>query len=275
MQSYQLVISDLDRTLLSNDMNVSAENRDAVGEITRRGIWFVPSTGRTLAEIPAAVRALPGVRYLIYSDGSVIYDQETDQFFCEGLTPAQLEEIWAILDDYQVSPSVRNHGIPYIEESHFTAFDHYRINDYFGGLIQETARGVRGLKEFSRTLEYAEMLCIFFHSPTELLACKERLEQLSGVHVASSDPANLEVYSDKAGKGNALHRICRMLSVTPEETVAVGDSPNDVSMLKEAGLALAVSNACDPLKKVAHRVICSNEEHIAKYLLEEILDEGK
>ena len=55
------------------------------------------------------------------------------------------------------------------------------------------------------------------------------------------------------------------------ETIAVGDSRNDIAMLSEAGLSLAVSNASEELKKHADIVISSNEEHSAEYILKNFL----
>ena len=48
----------------------------------------------------------------------------------------------------------------------------------------------------------------------------------------------------------------------------MGDSDNDNSMIRAAGLGLVVSNGCDSLKKIANEIICSNEEHAIAYVLE-------
>jgi hydroxymethylpyrimidine pyrophosphatase-like HAD family hydrolase len=63
-----------------------------------------------------------------------------------------------------------------------------------------------------------------------------------------------------------------MTGIGIENTIAVGDSDNDMSMIKAAGLGLAVSNACDELKAIADKVICSNDEHNIKYIYENILN---
>lgn len=55
MQKYKIVASDLDGTLLQDDMTVSAENAQAITEIAAMGVQFVPATGRTLAEMPDEV----------------------------------------------------------------------------------------------------------------------------------------------------------------------------------------------------------------------------
>jgi hydroxymethylpyrimidine pyrophosphatase-like HAD family hydrolase len=58
-----------------------------------------------------------------------------------------------------------------------------------------------------------------------------------------------------------------MLGVSISDTIAMGDSRNDTSIVETAGLGLAVSNATEYLKSIADAVICSNDEHVAEYIL--------
>ena len=62
---------------------------------------------------------------------------------------------------------------------------------------------------------------------------------------------------------------CKQPSLT--DVIAVGDSNNDSSMIEQAGLSLAVANACDALKELADQTICDHSEHIAKYVLENFI----
>ena len=61
MSEYKLIACDLDGTLMRDDMSISEENLRAISEIAVRGVEFVPCTGRTLCEIPEAVRCHPDV----------------------------------------------------------------------------------------------------------------------------------------------------------------------------------------------------------------------
>ena len=78
MSTYRLVASDLDGTLLRNDQTLSPENAAAIAEMARRGVQFAISTGRTYGEILPALRKDPDIRFVIHSDGAVIYDKQTD-----------------------------------------------------------------------------------------------------------------------------------------------------------------------------------------------------
>ena len=72
----KLVASDLDGTLFTDEKTISDETRRTLEEIAGRGILFVPCTGRAFASVPELVRTLPGVRYMIVSNGAAIYRVE-------------------------------------------------------------------------------------------------------------------------------------------------------------------------------------------------------
>ena len=99
------------------------------------------------------------------------------------------------------------------------------------------------------------------------MACKEKIEQLGGLRITGVSEYNLEIMNQDAGKGNALRWLAKANDIAQADTISVGDSDNDVSIIEAAGLGLAVSNACDSLKEVADNIICSNEEHIVPYIL--------
>ena len=76
MADYKIIASDLDGTLFLPDMTISEENEAAIKTLTDMGIYFVPSSGRTLEEIPKNVREHPLVRYVIFADGAGVYDKQ-------------------------------------------------------------------------------------------------------------------------------------------------------------------------------------------------------
>lgn len=69
----KLIASDLDGTLLRNDKSISEETGKALEKAREAGIYFVPSTGRAMEAVPVEVMALPGVEYVITSNGAAVY----------------------------------------------------------------------------------------------------------------------------------------------------------------------------------------------------------
>ena len=71
---------------------------------------------------------------------------------------------------------------------------------------------------------------------------------------------NLEISSVYANKGNGLRWLAGHLGISMEQVMALGDSDNDITMLRMAGLGVAMENAAQEIKEAADEVTSSNEE---------------
>ena len=271
MQRYKLISSDLDMTLLSADMTLSPENQRAISDLQKMGLCFVPNTGRTLCEIPASVTEHPDIRYIIYSNGAAIYDKKTDTTEGAYISKALFHTILDILDEYEAFTIVHDGGMSYVDAEKFNeeCMAYHQMGKYYREFLYETNHPVKEFGAFCRRLEKVEMFCSFFHDDEQCKAFCACLEAIGGVSVVSSMAHNIEVLSSTAGKGEAMLRLAARLGITQAETMAVGDSKNDVEMIQKAGLGLAMQNAWQLLKEEADAVAdCTNNEHVAKYILE-------
>ena len=269
--NYKIVASDLDGTLLGKNQNVSRENFNAIKEMSRFGVEFVPTTGRTLSEIPREIIQCSDIRYIITSDGAAVWDKNAEKMIITRYIPSDLLKL--ILDTLKSCnsyPLAHKNGKNYYDiEKHITkTLDACRVGEYFRYIINKTAYSATDFYNYLVNSEDVEMFCIFFEKDEDLEKCKRFFLDTGKLCVAQSDPHNLEVYLSVAGKGNALNALSDSIGVDISDTIAVGDSTNDISLIKAAGLGLAMENSCDALKSVADKVICSNDEHSAKYILE-------
>ena len=271
MKHYKVVVSDLDGTLLNNKKLISEQNRSAIRKMTELGVHFVASTGRCLCELPDEVMNNRDIRYVSCSDGAVIYDKKSGEAIVKNYMPKSVvEKCVDILNDYEIVPMTHKGGRLYLDKSkrdHKTYLYH-NVTAAFEKLMNDKGELIDDCLEDSRDGNAVELMCAFFHSPSELEECVKRLLALGEVKVASSEKNNIEVYYKKAGKGNALVGLASLLGTDISEVIAVGDSKNDIEMVTEAGLGLAMKNSMPELISAADAVICSNEEHSAKYILE-------
>jgi Cof subfamily protein (haloacid dehalogenase superfamily) len=88
-----------------------------------------------------------------------------------------------------------------------------------------------------------------------------KLEFASDVTVVRTDAQLVQVMHPRAGKSRALKRVAAHYGVAPREIMAIGDAPNDVGMLQLAGVAVAMDNAHPLVKRVAHWIAPSNDDH--------------
>ena len=270
MSEYKIITSDLDGTLLDKNQMLSEENSAAITELTSKGYDFIPCTGRTMSLIITEVKDHPCVRYIIYSNGAVIYDKKTGKCETTYFSKEQKSALFDILGKQDCLIIGHIGGVSYIdrEKNNKEAFLRYRLNDYYQELYNYGSSSTEDIRELALARDDVEMFFIKFKSNDDLYRAKKELDEIDGLYVTNSTDASLEIITNNAGKGNALIRLAEMLGSSTEQIIAIGDSPNDYTMLKTAGLALAVSNAADVLKAIADEVICSNDEHAAKYVLE-------
>lgn len=269
---YKIIASDLDGTLLSHD-SISKENQDAIKEIINKGVYFVPATGRAFDELPKDLKETELFRYYIVSDGAQIYDKQNNEMFEFSIKKEKTKQILDKLYSYDVCIFVHHDIYSYCDKLKHDAqiYKSYNMNKHWVefSLAKEVTK--ENFKEFVYSLEEIPLFVPFFKNMEDLLECKAYFEKDEDLLIAQTDPHNLEIFSKNAGKGNSLLRLAEILGVNKEATIAVGDSTNDYTMVKMAGLGLAVDNAVEELKKVADKVICNYKEHSAKYILENFI----
>lgn len=271
--NYKIIACDLDGTLLNNDMAVSAENFEAIRRMSEIGVQFVPTTGRAFGEMPENLRACPYIRYYINSNGAVIFDKQTGESTLFGIDNRKINGIMDALDGFTTYMTFHADGKSSVDASkdidEYSAYCH--MNSVWTRFVRECNSPKENFSEYVRSRKVAEMFCVFFDSLDNLERGKALMEKLGGLRVSTSAKYNIELFSDRCGKGRTLHCLCDMLGVPYGKSMAVGDSMNDITMLEAAGLGVCVENGLDAVKKSADRIICTNEEHVAKYVLENML----
>lgn len=269
MKNYKIVASDLDGTLFTSQVEVSPENNAAIKKLHEKGIYFAPSSGRTLCEIPKELTENPYIRFIIFSNGSTIYDKETGKNLLNCIDKEDADRAFDIIEKFETHITLRQAGQNYgdINTADDESCKYLNVQTGHRGLLNTYGKFLNNFKEFCRTADNIEMISVFFHDDNDRIKCKELLEEQCNFMIASAMPHNLEICSASAGKGNAILKLCEYLGVEIGDTIAVGDSENDIPAVETAGLGLAMANACDALKEVADEIVCDNDSHVVEYIL--------
>ena len=268
MQKYKLVVSDLDGTLLSHDMVLTDENIEAIKAIKESGAEFVASSGRTLYEIPRCILDNEHIRYIGYSNGTAVYDKALKRdIMSSRISNSVVKSVIDIVNDYEIALAIHHDGYSYFEKNNTTleACEKHNINPYYREVLLKTHL-IENVRAKALSSDGVEAIVMFFADDRELDLCRTRLEALGTLTVTSSVEHNIEVCSNKAGKGAALTFIRDMLGIDKDAVIAVGDNMNDTSMFEVAGLSLCTSNGSAEAKSYADEVICSVNENTAKYI---------
>lgn len=273
----KMILTDLDGTLYGADRSVSKVNIEALLEAQSRGILIVPASGRTFlsvagfaksAGLNGPVISCNGARVDLSPDGPIVLSDTFDigaaKALCDILSESGVyfalygrEKIYRHNMDARKPSTLRGLSLIAGEK---TADDAFHIS----GTERMYAEGIYEAFKF----------VAFSDDERALLEVKESLAPL-GAEISSSWFDNIEILRTGAGKGRALFALCEQFGIRPDETMAFGDHLNDLSMLKAAGVPVAMENAEAELKRRA-RIIAPHHDAsgvgyvINKYLCGEL-----
>lgn len=268
---YKFVFSDIDGTLHDDKGNLSRENLLAIQKLHEMGIQFVPTSGRTLYEM-TEISNIPQIRYVIYSNGSVIYDKEADTYTYMCIPNEIAKDVFGILFDSECYIIVHYDGKNYIRTFEgYEELKRYNINPIIYNLLETGGVQLDNFEEFVMALDNIESIAVFFSDKEEEVRCKEILSKDDRLFVLGAWSHNFEIFSADAGKENAIKKLLDILKIDCKDVIYLGDNENDIEALKLAGLGLCVGNGSEKAKKVADKVICTNNENVVEYTLNEIL----
>ena len=133
---------------------------------------------------------------------------------------------------------------------------------HYRKMLHELRQPVPELKHFLEERKMGVQKVQFFtNRPDVRLQLMEELpRRFKELAVSSSVVDNVEINQSKANKGEALLALGEHLGLMREQIMAFGDGLNDLSMLKEAGIGVAMANACQEAKELADWIAPSCDE---------------
>jgi Cof subfamily protein (haloacid dehalogenase superfamily) len=258
----RVVASDLDGTLLRADLTVSERTRSAIHEARRAGVTFVAVTGRP----PRSVRHLNqrlGLEGLaICANGAVIYDLDRDWVLDQTELSAEVA-LWMVRGLRDAAPGV---AFAWEDDEGFSSEPAW-------GRDPMAPAGRAGLGDPLTLIRTPLLKVLARHDDLDFdeLAAHARAVAGDRAVVTWSTRQVVEVAAAGVTKASALARVCRRLGVDPSEVIAIGDMPNDLSMLAWAGHSVAVANADAEIRIAAAEVTASNQDDGVALILERVL----
>lgn len=265
----RLIASDLDGTLLKNDLSVSPRTRRALDAVRARGIPVVPITARQPVGVRRIATAAGFDGWALCSNGALAIHLGTGQILFELLleVEAQTRLVHALRERVLdvVVVSIREAGEGFYAQAGYAALasesDHKRRPADMLALPLDEVLARPSLK---LALRHPTL------TPAELLAHIRALG-LGGFHATHSGAPFVEVAAEGITKAAGLERLCTELGIAQADVLAFGDAPNDAEMLAWAGHGVAMANAHVEALAAADEVTLSNTEDGVAVVLERLL----
>jgi Cof subfamily protein (haloacid dehalogenase superfamily) len=268
----RLIGLDLDNTALNSKKQMTPRVRDAIARAVGAGMVVLPATGRPLNSVSPQFLSIPGVRYALTSNGAKVYDTRTGGvLFSHCFTLDEALKILELSAGFDNITSAYIDGVAYME-----SFDFANLSDLYTEEVINYMRGSRTyVPNLRQKLEQnggeVEKISLIFRGAGEREALLAACRAAGNCVVTSSMASNVELNAPGCDKGNALLALAKLLGLTGGQVMAVGDSTNDLGMLRAAGYSVAMGNSPPEVLAVADAVTKTADEDGAALAIEAVM----
>lgn len=262
---FRAIALDLDGTLTNHDKVVTPRTRQALLKAQEQGAIIILASGRPTYGIVPVAECLElekrGGYILSYNGGNIVNAKTGEKLFSQFLPDAVIPILYKYAKE-------KNHALlGYAGNEIITEMP----DDQY---VKEESRinkmNIRKVDNLLDALEPHPTKLLMTGDPTDMLKAEEKLLEILGekMDIFRSAPFFLELVPKGIDKAQSLLRLLSKINLTPADLMAFGDGYNDLSMLKLAGVGVAMANAAPEVRADADYVTLSNEEDgVAEALL--------
>ena len=265
----RMIAMDLDGTALQNDRcSFSPRLNAALEEAHARGIEIAIITGRQFNMLPPAVQNHPVWENLVVlCNGAQIRRMANGEvLYAKNISRKALEQLLSLSRKLEIPIEFSVDSVLYLTQADLHRQQGIRQLDFHVNTILKSHGTV--VPSLEPLFEKAVEKCNLPYIPPHLHTQAEELLKSIPVSAVWSSATSMEITHPDAQKGVALDALCKLLNIPVENTMALGDSGNDESMLKKAGLGVAMGNAPDFIKAIADAVSETNDRDGAATAIE-------
>lgn len=282
----KLIALDLDRTTLCSDSSLAPRTKAAIESVIANGVEVVVISGRPRCSLPQSVLEIPGIRYLVTSNGAAV---NTRVQRADGSYEEQRVWAWTLTRDSALAilresyPYFLNEQITYetfVEGTAYAPKDYVNQPTKYGAppravsYVQNTRIPIKDfpafIREHAAELDSFDMIVGDQSCFCQLKECLQK--NVSDVYMTSSMDRMLEISHKDAGKGSGLRYVLRELGIDPSQAIAFGDGDNDADMLEYAGVGIAMENAMPLCLAKADYISSSNDRYGVAVVLELLVE---
>ena len=261
---YKLIVLDLDGTLTNSKKEISSRNRETLIRIQEQGIRLVLASGRPTYGIELRMNEFGG--FILSYNGGEIINWESKEMMYENVLPNEVVPVLyecartnhlSILTYDGAEIVTENSLEPYVQKEAFL-----------------NKMAIRETNDFLTDITLPVAKCLIVGDAGKLIPVESELcIRLQGkINVFRSEPYFLELVPQGIDKALSLSVLLENIGMTREEVIAIGDGYNDLSMIKFAGMGVAMGNAQEPVKKAADYITLTNDEDGVAEAIERIFN---
>lgn len=254
---YRAIALDLDGTLTNHEKVVTPKTREALLQAAAKGAVIILASGRPTYGIEPVAECLElnkqGGYILSYNGGNIVNAKTGEKLFSQFLPDEVIPELYAY---------AKEHGHALLGYAGNEIITEMPDDQYVKEESRINKMNIRKVDNLFESLEPHPTKLLMTGDPTLMLKAEEELVEKLGdrMDIFRSAPFFLELVPKGIDKAKSLTRLLTKINLTPADLIAFGDGYNDLSMLKLAGMGVAMENAAPEVRAEADYVTLSNEE---------------
>ena len=286
---YKLVAIDLDGTMLNKYGIITENTKNVIKKVQEKGVEVIIASGRPINSVKNFSKEINSQKYFISGNGAITYDIKNDKILYENiLNKNKVLQVIKICEENSIYYNV------YTENGIIAKNLNYNTLYYYKENINKSEENKTHINMVENIYDYIEnrnekilkiMICdgskTIFNSIMKKIREITDIEILDVSHMSrkiikqGTEEIALEYFyteisAKDVDKWNALEKLIELMNITKEEVVTIGDNANDIKMLKNAGLGVAMGESAPYVKECADEVTTSNDNDGVAVILEKI-----
>lgn len=271
------IFLDMDGTILNHQNKVSIHTKEIIDDLRNQGIFVFLATGRAFEEVESVVPKGFKVDGMVTSNGMAGFVGH-DEVFKHSLPrplvdtiveKARQNKVYYELFPYNSPRVTLKHDYHYVvNEIRDPKPEHVGINEWLS-----RKEAIKGKIAWADRIQGDGFSKFYFFSRTidHINSWKEELEKIKeeiDFTTSSSSDFNVEVMVANVNKATGIKQMLKHFNLSVDETMAIGDSDNDIQMLKFVRYPVVMKNATDRIKEMATEVteFTCDEDGVYHYL---------
>jgi len=266
---YKLICIDMDGTLLNDEKVISKNNLRAIKLADEKGVRIAVCTGRIFTSADFFSELLGVKSPVIASNGAYIMEKDRNEVVYKAtLGMEKCKKLLSVFRQYNLYPHYYTSDIVFTEKLIHSSSFYVEVNKTLPKDKQVEIVLVNDWNEIFEKYESEIFKGIAVDDDLENLEnAKNALRNMENFEVVSSRFDNFEVMNKGVSKGNAVKILADYYGINNEQIICIGDSENDLSMIKFAGLGVAMGNGSQAVKDAAQYITDSNNcDGVAKVI---------
>ena len=267
LQKLELIVFDLDGTLLNDEGEIGAESVRLVNELKEMGVSFTFASGRLYSALTKYAEQLGIETPLISLDGAYIrYFPDGKTIYEEYIPRSKVEKAIGLADQFLIKYALchaeaifyteHNEVVPDLVDKFGARFQEV---ESYGALLDSTLE-ILFISDYKERLRYIKK-CLEFPRTLGLITSYSKSTSNEGLYY-------LEIKRRGSSKASGLKHLLRHLHTNIKNTAVIGDWYNDIELFETNAVKVALDNAVHDIKERADIITkrSNNEDGVAEFL---------